>query len=478
MVLDFYKLSEQPFGVTPDPRYLYLSHVHREALASLHYGVVERRGFTALIASPGLGKTTLLFDFLSKISDSARTVFLFQSQCNPRSFLRNLLEDLRIPCEGGDIGQMQRQLNGCLISESKAGRRLIVIIDEAQNLDESVLEFVRTLSNFETSSEKLLHCILTGQPRLAEILAKPRLEQLRQRISILARLHPLNLQDTQRYIEHRLRVAGYDSRNTLFTKRALTTIFQQSHGIPRNINKLCFNAMCLGCVAKIRTIDADVIGEVLRDLDLQSFVPEPSEAPQPEMPKHTKQRRQPQIDRATIAKDASSRLFRGWQLKIALAMGLVAIVLAIIFVPSNKRSRVDLVRSFTVPYSPTVETIRRIFHLADRLHDGQSDGIRTVSSSSEPPLVSPEPRRSTPPSFVIVRPNQNIFRICLEQLGRYDEQTLAKIRKLNPELNADVDQIRVGQRIRLPMLRNGHESEAESRDEKQGDPSSSPKKAD
>jgi general secretion pathway protein A len=317
MVLDFYKLRDQPFGVTPDPRYLYLSDIHREALASLHYGVLENRGFTALIACPGLGKTTLLFDFLGKISDSARTAFLFQSQGTPRSFLRNLLEELRIPSEGDDLGQMQRQLNGCLTSESKAGRRLVVIIDEAQNLDESVLEVVRTLSNFETSSNKLLHCILTGQPQLAEILAKPSMEQLRQRISILARLHPLNMQGTQQYIEHRLRVAGYNSRDKLFTKRAITTIFQQSHGVPRNINNLCFNAMCLGCVAQMKTIDADVIGEVLLDLDLQSLVPEPSETPQPEMSEHTKLKRQPPIDRVTTAKSARSGLFKEWQLKVS-----------------------------------------------------------------------------------------------------------------------------------------------------------------
>jgi general secretion pathway protein A len=314
MVLDFYKLRDQPFGVTPDPRYLYLSDMHREALASLHYGVLENRGFSALIASPGLGKTTLLFDFLSKIGHSARTAFLFQSQCTPQSFLRNLLEDLRIPCEGDDIGQMQRQLNGCLISESKAGRRLIVIIDEAQNLDDSVLEVVRTLSNFETSSDKLLHCILAGQPQLAEMLAKPRMEQLRQRISILARLHPLNVEDTQRYIEHRLRVAGYDSQDTLFTKRALTTIFEQSHGIPRNISNLCFNAMSLGYVAKIKPIDADIIGEVLLDLDLESLAPEPSQEPRSELPQHTKHRRQRHIDRAAITKSANSGLVEGWQL--------------------------------------------------------------------------------------------------------------------------------------------------------------------
>src|SRR5271169_3394417 len=151
MVLDFYNLNEQPFGVTPDPRFLYLSPTHREALASVQYGVTAGRGFTALIARPGMGKTTLLFDFLTKVPIAAKTVFLFQSQPTPRDLLRNLLEDLGVLEDSDDIGLMQRKLNESLVCESKKGKSVVVVIDEAQNLDESVLEVVRMLSNFETS---------------------------------------------------------------------------------------------------------------------------------------------------------------------------------------------------------------------------------------------------------------------------------------------------------------------------------------
>lgn len=453
MILNFYRVSEQPFGVTPDPRFLYLSHAHREALASVRYGVIAGRGFTALIAAPGMGKTTLLFDFLSKVSDCARTVFLFQSQSTPQSLLRNVLEDLGVACDGDDLGQMQRKLNECLIRESKAGRRLIVVIDEAQNLDESVLEVVRMLSNFETSREKLLHCVLAGQPQLAEILAKPKLEQLRQRISIVARLEPLNVQETELYIEHRLRVAGYDSQEKLFTKRAVTTIFRNSHGIPRNINNLCFNAMSLGCTLKMKTIDDDVIWEVVRDLDLQSLVQKPSETPKPEI---AKQRRQPGSINGAVSKGISSRLFSGWRLKGALAMGLASVALAATFLLHHRHSQVDLGRSSTVSYSPPAETTPSVIEVADSLHDAQTNAMKTVSSPPKLPLVSPDPRRSNPPSFVIVRPNQDIFRICLGMLGRYDEGTLAKIRELNPELGGDLDQIKVGQKIRLPVPQKGH----------------------
>jgi general secretion pathway protein A len=268
MFLHFYKLNEQPFGVTPDPRYLYLSASHSEALASIKYGVMANRGFTALIAHPGMGKTTLLFEFLSNISPSTTTVFLFQSYSTPRELLQSLLEDLEIPSTGKDVGQMQRELNGYLIRESNRGRRLVVIIDEAQNLDDSVLEGIRLLSNFESSREKLIHLILSGQPALAEKLNSPRLLQLKQRISIVARLKPFNFKETRMYVNHRLSVAGYASSQHLFTDAALTLIAQKSEGIPRNINNLCFNAMSLACATRVEIIDVVAVEEVLADLDL------------------------------------------------------------------------------------------------------------------------------------------------------------------------------------------------------------------
>ncbi len=208
MFLDFYGLREQPFGVTPDPRFLYLSPAHREALASLYYGVEAERGFLALIAKPGLGKTTLLFHLLEKLRRNARTVFLFQTQCNSREFMRFLLAELGVEGPDQDFVHLHEQFNKMLLAESRAGRRFIVVIDEAQNLDAAVLETVRLLSDFETPQAKLLQIILSGQPELAEKLASPRLAQLRQRVSLLNRLAPLSVEESGRYIQHRLRVAG------------------------------------------------------------------------------------------------------------------------------------------------------------------------------------------------------------------------------------------------------------------------------
>src|SRR5258708_6445528 len=150
MFLKHYGLREQPFGVTPDPRFLYFSPSHREALASLQYGIDCGRGFLGLIAKPGMGKTTLLFRLLEKLRASARTVFLFQTQCDSRGLLTSILADLGVNAPGQDIVQMQGQLNEILIREARTGAPLVLVVDEAQNLDDQVLETIRMLSNFET----------------------------------------------------------------------------------------------------------------------------------------------------------------------------------------------------------------------------------------------------------------------------------------------------------------------------------------
>src|ERR1700677_8139 len=205
MFLNYYGLREQPFGVTPDPRFLYLSPAHREALASLVYGIESGLGFLALIASPGMGKTTLLFHLLEKFRTSARTAFLFQTQCNSREFMRFLLAELGYECDDGDFVHMHEQFNNRLLQEARAGNRFIVVLDEAQNLEPSVLETVRLLSDFETPRAKLMQIILAGQPELADKLARPGMIQLRQRVSLMTGLKPLSFDEIDKYIQHRLR---------------------------------------------------------------------------------------------------------------------------------------------------------------------------------------------------------------------------------------------------------------------------------
>jgi general secretion pathway protein A len=270
MILEYYNLREEPFGVTADPRYLYLSAVHREALATLAYGIRSRRGFMSLIAKPGMGKTTILFQLLRQLEGSARTVFLFQTLCSPQDLLRSLLRDLGVADDGGNSVSMLEQLNRVLLDEAYQGRTVVVVIDEAQNLEDSALELVRMLSNFETPSYKLMQIILSGQLQLRDKLASSNLLQLRQRMSSFARLHPFSVDETRLYMRHRLRVAGYDFKMPLFTPKAEALIAKCSEGIPRNINNICFNALSLARASKKKTIREEIVRECLDDLDLES----------------------------------------------------------------------------------------------------------------------------------------------------------------------------------------------------------------
>jgi general secretion pathway protein A len=273
MFLEFYGFREQPFGVTPDPRFLYLSPAHREALASLYYGIESGRGFLALIAKPGMGKTTLLFHLLEKFRHNARTAFLFQTQCSSREFMRFLLAELGVESHDQDFVRMHEEFNKMLLQEARAGRRFIIVVDEAQNLDASVLETVRLLSDFETPRAKLLQIILAGQPELADKLASRHMAQLRQRVSLLNRLVPLSVDETRKYIDHRLRVAGY-AGPVPFTPEALVAIARFTEGIPRNINNFCFNVLSLSCALRQRVADLALVEEVINDLDINQHVTE------------------------------------------------------------------------------------------------------------------------------------------------------------------------------------------------------------
>jgi type II secretory pathway predicted ATPase ExeA len=266
MFLEYYHLREQPFGVTPDPRFLYFGPAHREALASLMYSIETRRGFSAMVAEPGMGKTTLLFRLLETIRATSRTAFLFQTEGDSRDLLRGVLADLGISTPSRNLAELHEALNGALLEEMRAGRQVVVVLDEAQNLDEKSLESVRLLSNFETSTQKLMHIVLAGQPKLGERLAGPDLKQLRQRVSTIIRLDPFSPEETEAYIGWRLRVAGREGR-PIFSAEALDLISRVSKGIPRNINSLCFQALSLGFATQSETIGPEILREVVADLD-------------------------------------------------------------------------------------------------------------------------------------------------------------------------------------------------------------------
>jgi TonB family protein len=269
-VLDFYGLREQPFGVTPNPRFFYPTVAHREALAALICGVDNHVGFAALISAPGTGKTTLLFDLMNQRSESADTAFIFNTQCSGNELVRQIVDELGIDSPQQDPIRMHADLRVSLANQART-RPVLIIIDEAHNLEDSALETVRLLSDFETPDHKLLHIVLAGQPELAEKLSRPGLLQLRQRITMVSRLHALRPDELAPYVQHRLRVAGH-SGGLIFSRDALRNIAVLTRGIPREVNRLCFNALLLGCASGRHLIEPDIINEVVRDLDLTNGI--------------------------------------------------------------------------------------------------------------------------------------------------------------------------------------------------------------
>jgi general secretion pathway protein A len=264
-----YGLQENPFGVTPDIRFLYQSHTHREALASLINGIDFGFGFQVLIGQPGMGKTSLLFSLLERFRTSAHTAFLFQPQSEPHDLLQSVLYELGTSSAETSLHKLFEQVNEVLYRAAQERRRVILVVDEAQNLEFVVLEALRQLSNFETPDSKLLQVVLAGQPQLAEKLATSAHEQLRQRISAIIRLRPLGLDETAAYINHRLTTAGYGGAD-LFTEGGVRLVWNHSKGVPRNINTLCFGAMVLGFTERAKSIDECILEEAAQDLDLNS----------------------------------------------------------------------------------------------------------------------------------------------------------------------------------------------------------------
>src|ERR1700761_6740756 len=259
--------------MTPNGRYLYASPTHREALASLFYGIRAGAGFMVLTGQPGMGKTTLLLEALNELREERKVVFLFQTISSPLELIRALLIDLEVADPQGSLVDLQTKLNEVLVSLAATGKTLVVFIDEAQHLGEPTFEFVRMLSNFETASSKLMQIVLCGQPQLIEALNSSSLLQLRQRVSIFARLDGFSPSETKAYIEHRLKVAGLNPGTELFTDPAMELIVEHGKGIPRNINNICFNALSLAYALRQSRIDAELVREVIQDLGFEPARP-------------------------------------------------------------------------------------------------------------------------------------------------------------------------------------------------------------
>src|SRR5271167_445494 len=273
MYQQFFGLKESPFNVNPDPRYLFLTEQIQEALAGLTYGIQNRKGFILLTGEVGTGKTTLLNRLLDWLhGQRVATAYIFNSRLDVNHLFDFMMADFEIPCPSREKSHVLLRLNQWLLDRYRAGETAVLIVDEAQNLSPDVLEEIRLLTNLETSTEKLLQIVLTGQPELEEKLKMPQLRQLRQRITLRCRTAPLSLEETFGYIAERLRIGGANGE-PVFSKEAVQTVHKYSRGIPRVVNLLCEHSLVNSYVDSLRPVPAHLVDEVAREFQLDEIEP-------------------------------------------------------------------------------------------------------------------------------------------------------------------------------------------------------------
>ncbi len=265
MYLDFFKFKKSPFHITPDPDFLFLSPSHKEASASIYYGIEERKGFVAVTGEVGVGKTTILRSYLEGTDpEKTRIVYIFNAAISFDKLLKQIASEFGIPVAGVDSAELVDSLFHYLIQEYENDRNVVLIIDEAQNMPVETLERLRMLSNLETSQDKLLQIILVGQPEFEDKLNRPELRQLKQRIAIMCRVSALTPEESLAYIQHRLMKAS-QFHNQVFTKDALKRIVKEANGIPRIINVLCDNVLITAFGYQRNPVDGKIVKEVIKD---------------------------------------------------------------------------------------------------------------------------------------------------------------------------------------------------------------------
>jgi len=263
---DFYGFREAPFNITPDPRFLFFSDKHREAFNHVLFGIRERKGFIQITGEVGAGKTTVCRAILAELGPSYKTALILNPMVTATQMMRMVLTELGLEPRKVDRTAYLELLNRFLLEQAGAGNDVVLLIDEAQDLDPELLEQIRLLSNLETDQRKLLQIVLIGQPELREKLNERGLRQLRQRITVRYHLASLDLDETARYIEHRIRVAGGDGRPT-FSPWAIRKIQRYSGGVPRLINAVCDKALLYGYVNGTYELKARAVGQAIRELE-------------------------------------------------------------------------------------------------------------------------------------------------------------------------------------------------------------------
>jgi general secretion pathway protein A len=514
MYCEYFGFSERPFDVTPDPRFLYLSSAHREMLASLIYGIRERRGFITIVGEVGTGKTTLLNAMLDKLDKTIKVAMVFNTTVTFEQMLHLALIDLGLVKAEDDLSKVAalQILNDYAIKELSEGNNIVIVVDEAQNLDSQAMENFRLLSNLETRKHKLIQIILSGQPELDVKLRRKELRQLAQRINLRRYITPLDQEEMGEYIKHRLTVAGYKGKS-VFSQKALQAVWEFSGGIPRKINVICDNAFLIAYGLERKKITGSIVDEAINDLSWSPYVQNESETEvsKPDLPtifnvEPERKKTGPAIIPAPVfGKDRRSKS-HGYS-RIAKFVIIICFGLAIGFAfgkfMPNGKSGVDSM-SADLKTSETFDADNGIqstaggqndeFRIAKGTNENENQKLSMTKkpnmggSSLEKPMdeeskisegfqsstekVQPIPNEnkmanvdiSEPPEeykadtqkqmrYRVVKQSDLLSAIIKEEYGTFNDLLLAKILESNPEIR-NPDEIYVGQVIAIPDLQN------------------------
>lgn len=447
MYCNFFGFSEKPFDVTPDPRFLYLTAGHREMLASVVYGIQERRGFITIVGEVGTGKTTLLNAVLDRLNRKVHVAFIFNTNVTFDEMLTMALLDLKLASGEETLSKVEAlsRLKGFAVEKLSQGGNVVLLVDEAQNLEPSAMENVRLLSNLETRKHKLIQIVLSGQPELDVKLSQPELRQLSQRISMRRYITPLSEKETFEYIQHRLNVAAHTGP-ALFDHRAQQLIWEYSGGVPRKINVLCDNALLIGYALRQKTIDTSVIEEAIRDLswspftssrETQSGTPVQSDPRLPEKSSHSRF-----VMAASLVLAACIIFFVGFFFGTSWPNLQVSRL-----VPLFSKMRVEAPIQDNRPSLGTVVEPSLGLRGSDNGPPGKENQARLPNPELSPSAMAESLTRKT--RAVVVNRGESLSWIILGAYGRYDPATLRDVLRVNPEID-DPDRLMVGQVVNLP----------------------------
>src|SRR5262245_36125530 len=456
MYYEHFRLSGEPFSLTPDPAFLFLSKKHREAMAAVQYGLVNGRGFITLLGEVGTGKTTILYSVLGQIGSEVATAYIPFAAHSFEELLTVALKDLgEQPPAGASRLQLLEVLQRMLLRRDAAGQRTALVIDEAQSLPDITFEELRLLSNFETYTHKLLQIVLVGQPELQERLRQQNLRQLQQRVSVRAVINPLDALEMESYVVHRLKQAGGDER--LFEPAALRAIVRHTRGIPRRANILCHNALLFAFGRSLPVVSVSAAREAIAEMD----------------------ERQPGL----LGRDSLRRIIprpgRSWQFPLGLATAAVSVLVAGGAVLLGGRDGVapgERGASAAVAPAPTVPVAAPPPAVPEVVGEPSTAAATPpvpADVQPAPSLAAADAAAPTVPTDVVapasvrtvrIPPGGSILAAARELYGGFPDEgsqtLLSEIRRLNPELR-DVNVVKAGATVKFPQLTEQTASDAQ-----------------